>query len=275
MAIITGTEGDDVDLWKLQGTNGADMIYGLGGGDEIVGGGGNDVLFGGADGDYLDGGAGIDTASYAGAASGVMAWLWEQGWTNDARYDFYTDIENLTGSDHDDYLIGNSGANVVKGGKGADEMNGGNGNDRLEGGDQNDGLQGGHGDDKLFGGAGADIVAGYFGRDEMTGGGGADHFHYFGLSESGVTDSTRDLITDFNHGQGDRIVLRAPAFEDFDFIGQAAFSAAGQIRFQHIGGDTRIAVNADADAAAEMQIMLTGHINVVDTDFIFLAAPMT
>ena len=77
MAVITGTPNDDVDLTKLQGTSGADTIYGLAGNDEIVAGGGNDTLIGGPGGDFLDGGAGVDTASYAGASQGVAAYLFD------------------------------------------------------------------------------------------------------------------------------------------------------------------------------------------------------
>ncbi|WP_283812641.1 alpha/beta fold hydrolase [Bradyrhizobium tropiciagri] len=67
---------------------------------------------------------------------------------------------------------------------------GGNGSDVLVGGDQ---------PNRIVGGAGADILAGG-GNDVLTGGAGADTF-VFG------SGSGKDVITDFNGSQGDRIEL--------------------------------------------------------------------
>ncbi|MEH2614336.1 Ig-like domain-containing protein [Bradyrhizobium sp. AZCC 1693] len=62
-----------------------------------------------------------------------------------------------------------------------------------------DTILGGIGNDILFGNGGNDYLTGNGGNDNLTGGGGADTFAYF------LIGGGADYITDFNHGQGDRI----------------------------------------------------------------------
>ena len=69
---------------------------------------------------------------------------------------------------------------------------------RLIGGDGADRLIGGHGDDILVGGRGNDILAGGQGDDDLVGGAGADHF---------LVGQGKDVITDFNAAQGDRLTF--------------------------------------------------------------------
>lgn len=52
----------------------------------------------------------------------------------------------------------------------------------------------------------------------------------------------------------------------FTFVGTGAFT--GQVRYQHVGGNTLIQGNTDADAAPEMEIQVTGIIDFVASDFI-------
>src|SRR5262245_21330118 len=125
---ITGTAGDD----QLLGSAGDDQIFGLGG---------DDVIIGGLGADRINGGAGIDTARYEDSSVGVTASLAGGlciGGT--AEGDELVNSENITGSSHDDALIGADGANVLNG----------------DGGD--DGLLGGEGPDTLIGGAGWDTA---------------------------------------------------------------------------------------------------------------------
>jgi hypothetical protein len=63
--------------------------------------------------------------------------------------DFIDTVENVTGSDHNDYLVGATGTNILTGGAG---------NDTLYGMAGDDVLNGGSGVDQLFGGDGADTV---------------------------------------------------------------------------------------------------------------------
>ena len=76
-----------------------------------------------------------------------------------ARGDKLRGIENLIGSDHNDFLLGNYGNNVISGGDGNDKLDGGWGNDRLEGGKGNDILLGGNGADVIDGGSGLDTAS--------------------------------------------------------------------------------------------------------------------
>lgn len=145
-------------------------------------------------------------------------------------------------------LLGTSGADTVTGGTGADTLNGSFGADQLKG---------GQGDDVLIGG---------FDGDLLTGGGGRDQFVY--ASENDATASGADTIFGFQvsaNGQNyiDRIDLSAvdaihstTVVEDFVFVGQAAFSAAGQVRVVADGGNTKVLVSTDSDATAEITIIL-------------------
>ena len=122
---------------------------------------------GGSAGDTLDGGGGIDTASYGGSLEGIYVDLDAGTATGgDAEGDTLTNIENLTGSDFADTLIGDANANVLDGGAG---------NDTLRGGDGNDTLIGGAGNDVAYGEAGDDTYVfseGDLGSDQFYGGAG-------------------------------------------------------------------------------------------------------
>ena len=145
---LTGTNDGE----KISGLGGNDTLYGRGGDDELDGGTGDDTLVGGAGADKLTGGSGNDTASYAGSTAGVTVRLHDpaprggdaQGDSFEETVSFtYTDkgrrvtkdlsdIENLTGSDHDDILAGDERANRLSGGRGDDIIYGGPGRRRYE-----------------------------------------------------------------------------------------------------------------------------------------------
>lgn len=78
-------------------------------------------------------------------------------------------IENATGGDGPDTLLGNGVANVLTGGKGADVLRGATGKDTLSG---------GSGGDNLKGGGGSDLLGGGDGSDTLSGGTGADRFNF-------------------------------------------------------------------------------------------------
>jgi len=87
-------------------------------GNTLTGNAGNNILNG------LDG---IDTVSYANATAGVTVNLSTSSAQNTlgAGTDTLLNFENLTGSDFNDTLKGNSSANLLKGGAGADKLTGG------------------------------------------------------------------------------------------------------------------------------------------------------
>jgi Ca2+-binding RTX toxin-like protein len=149
-----------------------------------------------------------------------------------------TGIENLSGSQGNDSLTGNAWANT---------------------------LQGWNGNDVLAGGAG---------KDTLAGGAGADQFRFAALGDS-VVGANADVISDFNHAQGDRIDLAAidansgvAGDQAFSFIGTAAFTGvAGQLRYV-TGIVTTIAGDVNGDGTADFHISLAGQINLVAADFV-------
>lgn len=158
---ITG----DSNVNLLEGNAGNDILRGGAGLDTLMGGLGTDWLDGGADADSLNGGDGIDTVSYASyvnssTATGVTAnLLTSTGTGGDAEGDTYTAIENLVGSNHNDILTGNAGANKLEGGQGNDILTGSSISAVVAGADI-DTLMGGSGDDTLYAGMGAESMSG-------------------------------------------------------------------------------------------------------------------
>jgi Ca2+-binding RTX toxin-like protein len=171
----------------------------------ITGNGGRNIIAGLGGADSLDGGGGTDTATYAASRAGVTVCLMTgMGNGGDAQGDTLFNFENLTGSNFDDMLEGNSGDNVLVGGQGVDTVSyqhatagvtvnlatttpqatGGAGLDTLRGlenitGSQyNDTLAGTKGVNTILGGAGSDTIMGGGGADILTGGLGYIHTTY-------------------------------------------------------------------------------------------------
>ena len=203
----------------LAGTSRANWMEGGAGNDQIWGGSGDDVLEGGGGADSLYGGNGADTASYTGSDAGVVVRLHSlyasgghaQGDTfgntlnvlytdsdGSTQSESLPDIENLTGSDHNDVLAGDRRDNILYGASGDDILYGGpgGGDDLMDGGPGADKLYGGLGDDRLIGGAGA---------DELRGGTGQDWVSYEG-SNSAVTVKLLEGVVEGGDAQGDLVV---------------------------------------------------------------------
>ena len=127
--ILPGTPGNDT----LEGGLYNDQLYGLGGDDKLIGGPGADLL---------DGGPGSDTADYTNSLQGVNVDLTQSGPQSggDAEGDVLVSIENITGSDYGDDLLGDEGDNVIRGLYGNDYITGNGGDDNLDGGPGNDNI---------------------------------------------------------------------------------------------------------------------------------------
>lgn len=240
---VNGTSFSDI----LTGSSRDDTINGGTGSDTIDGGLGADTVNGGSGMDRLSGGAGIDTLSYAGSSAGVTVNLATDLVSGgDASGDQIDSFENVTGSSANDKITGDDRANLLDGGVGADQLNGGAGADRLIGG-----------------------LAG----DKLTGGLGADRFIYREFNQS-VAATGRDVINDFSQAQGDLINVAAidaiagGVDNAFVFIGNAAFSAAGQLRYFNSGTQTIIQADGNGDGIADMEIVLAGSMTLVAADFI-------
>ncbi len=213
---------------KLTGLAGADYLKGLGGNDTLEGGLESDVLDGGPGNDTLQGGLGLDLAAYPGAV-GVIIDL--SGTTDTAK----------RGAEKDT-LIGIEGAL------------GSNGNDTFKGDELNNEFQG------------------KTGKDTMTGGGGRDTWDFNDVADS-PAGATRDVVTDFAPGQ-DIIDLAGvdadstvPGNQSFRWVGKANLTGAAQLGYFVTGGNTIVRASTDADAAAELEIQLTGVKTLTAADF--------
>ena len=130
------------------------------------------------------------------------------------------------------------------------------------------------GGDIIAGNDGANALTAGGGSDVLTGRGGADRFIY-----DQVNDSPRgggDFITDFNPAEHDRLDLsdidaneQAGGNQAFQFIGDGAFTGAGQLRFFLADGHTYLEANTtDATAGAEMAIRLEMQVTPHAADFV-------
>jgi uncharacterized repeat protein (TIGR01451 family) len=192
-----GTEND-----VLNGGPDDDVLHGDAGVDLLSGDVGVDRLDGGIGDDTLSGGSGSDTADYSlriESVSVVLDGVADDG--QDGEHDqVSTNVENVLGGSGDDYLVGDTGANVLDGGGGDDLLDGDLGTDTLIGGagtdaadfsgrassvtvsldgiandgevGENDNVQGDVED--IFGGSGNDTLTGNGGDNLFDGGDGAD-----------------------------------------------------------------------------------------------------
>jgi Ca2+-binding RTX toxin-like protein len=265
--------------------------------DSVAGGGGNDTIEGGAGGDVLAGGFGNDLLRYH--SNGMTINLGTNAASGgDAAGDIISGFENIISDFGLNRLTGTAGDNRIESG-GADTINGAGGADtivsgtgsRILGGAGDDHINAGGGtidggagddvivtsaftDDHLKGGAGGDTITGGFGQDTMTGGGGGDRFVFTTLVDTAATRSAGDVVTDFAVAL-DRIDLRAidaKAHTDgnnfFKFISGAAFSAEGQVRVSHAGGDTYVELNTNGKSGAEAIVKFDGAVVLGEDNFL-------
>jgi len=276
-SVVThGRSGPD----SLFGVGGTDWMYGWGSYDELYGRGGTDYLYGGAGWDTLDGGngndylfaheetddpsaygsdtvvggSGRDEVSYVHARSGVFVDLFagyaDEFNSNGGRHrDTLDSIEGASGSWHNDTICGSNGANILQGFGGYDVIVGNNGDDVINGGAHGDYLESGNGHNL---------------------------FQYGSVADS--EPNAHDTIGDFHRGL-DKIDLGqidanagTSANNAFSFRGSAAFSGAGQVRYDHNwdgeNWQTIIQVNVDDDLSADMEIDLRGWHELQSGDFV-------
>lgn len=261
LAGFTGTLTADnfVFAKSPRATAEADLAFSLSANDTIDGGAGNDVLIGngsadqllGGDGDdYLSGRVGNDAIDGGGGDDLVMG-----GLGNDS-------IVGGTGNDKafagfgDDWLEGGDGDDMLEGNDGSDTVLGGSGNDLLLGADKADSLSGGDGDDIINPGRSVDI---------SSGGLGDDIFVFTARDDSHASPTSRDRIEDFSQIEGNDDLIHLSGIDAdtkragdqaYSFVGEDAFTAAAQLRWQRIDADVVIQGNTDADLDPEFEILL-------------------
>ena len=249
-ASVSWALGDNLENLTLTG---AGNLNGTGNAlnNRITGNDGDNVLDGGAGVDTLIGGKGNDTyvvddvrdVLIEGVNAGIDTVRASVNWTLAANFEnlVLTGTDNLNGT-------GNAAANVMTGNAGNNTLNGGAGNDVLDG------------------GAGDDVLIGGLGTDTMTGGTGADRFVFNLISEIGLGDK-RDVITDFNGAEGDRIDLTKidanvllKGINTFTYIGSGDFTGAGQLRFANeiLSGNIDAKLGSDGKFTADFEIQLVG-----------------
>jgi len=279
-----------------------EMLQGSRFADILIGSADHNVIEGGAGADTIDGLGGNDWLSYENAAAAIAINLDSgSGWAGDATGDRVSGVENLRGTPFGDYLFGDTGANILRGDAGADVLYGGANSDTIyystsalavrvdlstnsaSGGDADgdtlvsvENVFATAFDDTLIGDSASNTLVGWLGVDRLTGHGGNDIFRWSAVNESGVGAGARDVVTDFVRAHADLLDVSGidadattSGNQTFNFLGAAAFTAAGQLRFFHGGaGNTIVELNVNADLAADMQFELTGVITLLFGDFL-------
>jgi Ca2+-binding RTX toxin-like protein len=261
---ITGGGGDDLlDASMCD----ASQLYGDTGKDHLIGSAGDDLLDGGADRDTMAGGTGNDTYVIDCRQDRIIE-------SSGGGTDYVQSSVSLVLGKHLENLLlfgpdaldgtGNAADNVIVGNLASNHLSGAAGDDTLSG---------DAGDDMLSGGRGDDVLTGGLGHDILSGGAGSDLFRFSDVFESSA-DATRDRVTDFSEGQGDRLDLSAiDANTDLD--GDQAFILVGtQSTFEgDATGQLRLAGSilygsTDADTDAEFSIAVTGVTTLTEADLI-------
>jgi Ca2+-binding RTX toxin-like protein len=137
-------------------------------------------------------------------------------------------------------------------------------------------LTGSLDNNRIIGNDATNVIDGSYGKDTMTGGGGLDAFLWKSVNEIGWFNFDPDIVTDYSSAQGDVLhftIIDADdtvaGNQDFTFIGNAVFTAPGQINWFTNGTDTFIQLNTNADLAVDGVIQLNGVTNG-DAVLIFL-----
>ncbi|MEH2417359.1 choice-of-anchor Q domain-containing protein [Nostoc sp.] len=118
-------------------------------------------------------------------------------------------------------------------------------NDVIDGQGGNDTINGYAGNDQLRGGTGNDLLIGGQGNDLLVGGMGADSFLYgtnaaFTSAAVGI-----DTIADFNHSQGDKIVLDKTTFSAISSAAGTGFSNGSNFQITSLGALSNAAIVYD------------------------------
>jgi Ca2+-binding RTX toxin-like protein len=204
--------------------------------------------------------------------------LWNLAGGGDAEGDKLIGIESLYGSEYNDLLWGDNGANSLQGYLGDDLLVGFGDEDFLEGSSGFDSLNGGDGNDLLNGGSNGDTLVGGPGADTFTwSSSSGGQYDSGGVLPSGDVDwANMDTVLDFTPGEDKIDVSNVDAdattsgpndyFDAFTFIGEyfaaGGFTAPGQAAYSNDGTDTYLVFNTD-----EVFAVSTLNGNIPDFEF--------
>jgi serralysin len=245
---------------NVTGSEGANVIRGGDAGGTLSGGGGSDQIFGGRGSDVIAGGAGADTLS---------------GGDGDDRVTFDSADTSVSGGAGNDTLVLTGGTRVDLGVSSGSQV-AGHAVYGFNSVDASASLRavtvfGSVYSNTIRGGAGDDLIRSGGGADTLTGGGGADSFAFDG----GTVGTARATVTDFSHGQGDRINLQAidaiggGADNAFAFIGGSAFhGVAGELRAFAAEGGQLVQGDLNGDGVADFAILIATATPLQAVDFV-------
>ena len=256
--------------------------------DTLIGNSGNNVLTGGGGNDSLNGGVGTDTASYSNATAGItvnLSLTTAQN-TGGAGIDTLSNLENLTGSNFNDTLIGNVGNNVLNGAGGIDTVSyinatagvtvnlslttaqntGGAGTDTLL---NVENLTGSNFNDTLTGNSGNNILNGGIGNDSLNGGAGVDTASYSSAS-AGVSVNLSVAVAQNTVGAGTDTLLNMENLTGSNFndtltgnSGNNVLIGGGGNDTLNAGAGTDTASYSNATAGVTVSLSLTTAQNTV------------
>ncbi|WP_419904915.1 cadherin domain-containing protein [Kiloniella sp.] len=227
----TGGAGDD----RLIGTYQNNVLSGAGGNDHLIGGWGYDELYGGS---------GFDTVDYSWLTDDFKISLQLHDGNGSAslysssggpliEFDHLYGIENVIGSDGDDYIVGDDNHNIIEGRGGDNYLRGGGGSDTLIGSEGSDVLRGGRGNDTLVGG---------YDWDSLYGGSGVDTVDYSYLGNGEY------VVLDLQDGKSNAFSTSHNSINDYDRLYDIENVIGGAGNDTLIGNDERnILRGADGD----------------------------
>jgi Ca2+-binding RTX toxin-like protein len=253
--VYDGHDGGRV-VGEVRGGDDNDTLLGGGFVDVFRGEDDNDVLNGGGGADFLDGGFGNDTYELGGDSSDTI------GDASGIDTVSSTITRSLTWGFIENLIL-----------QGAANINGtGNAlNNSLVGNGMNNLLAGQAGNDVLLGGGGNDQLFGQADKDNLTGGAGNDKFGFQAIAHTAA--GLGDVIVDLDDNGDDVMDFTGIIPGVLTFIGQAAFTAANQVRYQQVGANVLVQINTAGASGAEGEITLlnttigngaVGQVNAAD-----------
>jgi len=174
---VVGSEKDDI----IKGNDEDNELKGKEGNDEFKITKGNDIIDGGLNEDTMDFSEFTDKRIEIELKGNVNADLKIYKPDNTLDIGYKTEIkniENITGTQLNDKIIGDGSGNILKGEAGNDTISGLSGIDTIDGGAGDDTLDGGTEADTIIGGAGQDTLLSGAGNDTFEGGEGDDTIDY-------------------------------------------------------------------------------------------------